>query len=387
MADLGDLFNVIGTQRALGNIQDNYGSGSDFAVQNPELAKIADTDPRTFQAMLPKIADRLLQQSALQKYGDIMNGNSIDPNAPAPPSALQQYGDGSTIPSAPQPLPGTLPISMQQPTQQIAPNANGRTAQLLPLIPSLPPKMQENLMGLAQGVPMNAGPAPAGETYQNGKLVPIPGAAQAAAQQKESETEATTTGTNLAEARKTLAVMQSNLPALNARLNEMKTFALGDPAQGIAPASYGSEHLIDQNGEGILADYHNTMKDPTSVSNTMLRQRAAQGVLPELGPQLAQAGIKGNKFLEQIASSASGINMNDAPAAKAAAIEGLRTQYMRNLQATQNQVAQLSGQPMPQQAIDTPAIANQTAPDQQASPQMPTPEMAKAILARRRANK
>ena len=160
MADISDIFNLIGEQKALSNIQDNYGSGSDFADSNPELAKIADTDPRTFQAMLPNIAQRQLQQSALKQYAQIMSKNSqpVQQGVPLDANSVlsQQLGNvgNSGIPD----------------------QAQDKTSQLLQLVPSLPQDIQQNVIKTAQGVPMNAGPPPAGQAYQNGKLVNVQGA-------------------------------------------------------------------------------------------------------------------------------------------------------------------------------------------------------------------
>lgn len=150
------------------------------------------------------------------------------------------------------------------------------------------------------------------------------------------------TGDNTAEANKTLNVMQANLPTVLQRLSQMKGAA--------TDASYGFG--VNGEGEGFKQQYHNQINDSTSQANAILRQRAAQGVLPELGPQLAQAGIKGNKFLETLSSSASGLNLGDSPDAKQAAIEGLKQQYINNLKSTARQVTQYGGKAPSEADID-----------------------------------
>ena len=69
----------------------------------------------------------------------------------------------------------------------------------------------------------------------------------------------------------------------------------------------------------------------TAAANQTIQQASKQGVLSELGPQLT--GLKGNKFLESIASGASGLNAADPPKTKVQAVNGLQDQYVANLKS------------------------------------------------------
>lgn len=340
MGLISEINDVIGQQNTLGGLQEWAKNGG--AQADPDFSNLAQLAPRAYEQLYPALIKMQLGGQAANQLA----GNS----SPSPTSALSQLGSsGDQTPNAP--IPQSLPA--QGDSQSPQPPQQSALLRMLPALTratggDLPAAMKilqdQRALSIPPGVTL-----PQGTEFVNGQVMPIPGAAQAAAQQEQTKKTGETTGTNLAEAQKTLSVMQSNLPSLNARLDEMKQYAVGNPQAGIAPASYGPNWLLDENGEGPIADYHNSKTDQTAVSNAMLKQRAAQGVLPELGPQLSQAGIKGNKFLEQLATSASGIPMNASPDAKAAAIEGLRTQYMRNMQATQQQVQQLGGQTAPQQ--------------------------------------
>lgn len=148
-----------------------------------------------------------------------------------------------------------------------------------------------------------------------------------------AETSGAEGGKNLAENQKTLTIMTSNLPQALDRFNEMSKYAK-DASSGLMAAT----HI----GPAIA----NTMNNPTSVANAKIEQLSAQGILPELGPQLAQAGIRGNKFLETLSSNASGLDLTDSPAAKQEVINGLREQYIKNLVSTNNSVAKMGGQPV-----------------------------------------
>lgn len=151
---------------------------------------------------------------------------------------------------------------------------------------------------------------------------------------------ATKEGGNAADAGKTLNVMSANLPVVMQRLQEME--------DAVPNASYG----LGVNNEGTGLKQQAASQFGYDKNNAILQQRAAQGILPELGPQLAQAGIRGNKFLETLASSASGLNLAASPEAKTAAIQGLREQYISNLKSTARQVRAQGGQAPSDAEID-----------------------------------
>ncbi len=155
------------------------------------------------------------------------------------------------------------------------------------------------------------------------------------------KTEAGKVGETSAEAGKTLNIMTANLPVVMQRLKEMDD------------ASAGSSYGFGVNNEGTGLKQQMASQFGYDKNNNILQQRSAQGVLPELGPQLAQAGIRGNKFLETLASSASGLNLAGSPEAKTAAIQGLREQYISNLKSTARQVRAQGGQAPSDAEIDT----------------------------------
>lgn len=165
---------------------------------------------------------------------------------------------------------------------------------------------------------------------------------------KQAISEAEKTGGNIAETGKTLKVMQANLPVVLQRLKEMR-----DASEN---ASYGFG--VNNEGSGIKQQAANQFNTEEAKPNTILEQRAAQGVLPELGPQLAQAGIKGNKFLETLASSASGVNLGASPEAKKEQINGLEEQYINNLKSTARQ-ARAYGDPSAPTDDQIDAMVNQ----------------------------
>lgn len=146
---------------------------------------------------------------------------------------------------------------------------------------------------------------------------------------KGKEAQATKEGTDAADIGKTLTVMKSNLPIALDRFEEMRSAAKN------ASADFGTETEDGSTPWKVLA--HDALKDETAKANAKITQTSAQGVLPELGPALAQAGIKGNKFLETLSSNASAIPLHLSPEAKIQNINGLEKQYINNLKATSQQ--------------------------------------------------
>lgn len=144
------------------------------------------------------------------------------------------------------------------------------------------------------------------------------------------------TGDALGDASKTLDIMQSNLPMALQRFENMRKAAEN--------SNYGFG--TNNEGTGFKQELSNQLSNDTATSNNTLQQYSSQGILPELGPQLAQAGIRGNKFLETLASNASGLNMSAPPATKKALIDGLENTYIGNLKSTAAQL-RANGLPAP----------------------------------------
>lgn len=166
--------------------------------------------------------------------------------------------------------------------------------------------------------------------------------AQGAVAPAAAKTQAEDTAKNLVEAQKTFNVAASNLPRAMQRFTELRGAA--------KDASYGGG-VSEQEPEGGFLDHFvpgpdyartfaqssigSALEPKTALANQTMEQATKQGILTELGPQMQ--GLKGNKYLESIASGASGLNLADPPAAKVQAINGLQDQYISNLKSLAQQ--------------------------------------------------
>lgn len=154
-----------------------------------------------------------------------------------------------------------------------------------------------------------------------------------------AKTQAGVTGTEVGDAKKTYDIATAGLPFALQRFTAMRD----------AAKSASSGMGVDQAGDGTAQQFANTslgkfIEPNTGTGNQTLKQYASQGVLGELGPQLAQAGVRGNKFLESIASNASGLDMSAAPDDKVTLINGLQDMYVQNLKK-EAAVLRSNGQP------------------------------------------
>lgn len=153
------------------------------------------------------------------------------------------------------------------------------------------------------------------------------------------KTQVEDTGKNIADAQKTYNVAAAMLPRAMQRFSQLR--------QASQDASYGGGVSDEEAGKEFhiippdyARSYARTMmgqitEPKRATANQIIEQAANQGILSELGPQLA--GLRGNKFLESIASSASGLNSADPPPAKLNAINGLQDQYISNLKSLADQ--------------------------------------------------
>lgn len=148
-------------------------------------------------------------------------------------------------------------------------------------------------------------------------------------------TEATKNAENLTDASKTFNAAAGNLPRAMQRFAQLREAAKN--------ASYGGG-VSEEDPGSTFGDYARNYARTASgqffepgraTSNQIIDQATKQGVLSELGPQLA--GLKGNKFLESIASGASGLNPADPSDTKINAINGLQDQYISNLKSLAEQ--------------------------------------------------
>ena len=158
---------------------------------------------------------------------------------------------------------------------------------------------------------------------------------------KQAENTGSKTGDEVGDTAKMVNVMQSNLPAVLQRFQDMRKAAdnassgLGVTAEGGGPYPAFANSAVG-----------NAIEPGTANANALLQQRAGQGILSELGPQLAQAGVRGNKFLETIANNASGLKMDAPPATKKILIDGLQQMYINNLKSNAAQLRAMN-QPAP----------------------------------------
>lgn len=159
---------------------------------------------------------------------------------------------------------------------------------------------------------------------------------------KAKQEEATKGGENLADAQKTFNVAASNLPRAMQRFQELRD----------ASANASSGLGVNSEGEGMYPSLARAFEPETAKANQIIQQASKQGILAELGPQLQ--GLKGNKFLEGIANSASGLNAADPAKVKVNAVNGLQDQYIANLKSLAAQRRQYGDKNAPtDEQIDT----------------------------------
>lgn len=259
-------------------------------------------------------------------------GGTPDPQTAAALAAYRQQNDMQIPPIDAQRASAGLPVGVGS---NLPPGA--------PITQNIPPVPASQLSAPPPPQPPAAMPAPQpGESmgqYQARLAAAKEGAiAQAGVAPAGAKTQAEDTAKNLVDATKTYNVAASNLPRAMQRFSELRGAAQN--------ASYGGGVSDQEPEQGFLnhflpgPDYArsfaqsaigNAIEPKTAMANQVMEQAANQGILSELGPQMQ--GLKGNKYLESIASSASGLNMADPPAVKINAINGLQDQYISNLKS------------------------------------------------------
>lgn len=185
----------------------------------------------------------------------------------------------------------------------------------------------------APGIQVSGNPPPQGG-------IPAPPAGPAALEaQKKAASEA---ATNAAAAQKNATLMLSNLPLMNNQFNKMRD---ANKISSFSP-------LNDEEGEGLATTYHGLNDqygggDPAASANATLKTLAAQNVIREIGPQLQQGGVKGNKFLESVIANSSGIDLSASKDARAKQIDLLQNNYNQGLQSTFSQLKAYGIDPTP----------------------------------------
>lgn len=303
----------------LTNEQKNFAAGGPLADKAAYIEPINEgpgnivLDPRTHQ-MIASAPSPEGYQTKLDAQG---NATAVPVPVGQPAGQLPTQG-----PITNPPMPDNGPFG-----------ASGGESGALPISPQ-----GKGAIPLVNGAPAPAALPPSTQVASN-EPATLP---EAIAKKAGIKTQAEDSAKNLVDSTKTLNVMQANLPVVLQRFQVMREAAKN--------AGYGLGN--DNEGEGILQQYHQTRDDQTGRANTVIKQASSQGILPELGPQLAQAGIRGNKFLETLASSASGLSLVDGPKAKQDAIDGLERQYIQNLKSTSRQVRAQGGQAPTEEEID-----------------------------------
>lgn len=279
------------------------------------------------------------------------------------PGGAPSVGGGMPAPQIPVqgpqdlgPLPPQKPIdpgSMPQPKPTIPPpgagafnstltGSQGEGAANVPLDQLAMPRSalampQANGVGTPPPDPRNY---PSMNAYQGAMKAWEEGQkAQAQVKPAGEKTQAEDTGKNIADAQKTYNVAVAMLPRAMQRFEQLRQASTdASYGGGVSDEEAGKEfHLVNpdyarwyaRTGMGQITE------PKRATANQIIEQAANQGILSELGPQLA--GLRGNKFLESIASSASGLNSADPPPAKINAINGLQDQYISNVRALADQ--------------------------------------------------
>lgn len=247
--------------------------------------------------------------------------------APQPAAMQPQAGPPMPPQGGPQ-IPPIAASALQPPVAPGGPMPNAPSGPAPVPVPS--PQISP-----ASGMPAPM-PGESNLQYQNRlEAAKAAAIAQGAVGPAGAKTQAEDTGKNIADAVKTYNVAAGNLPRAMQRFEQLR--------QAVPNASYGGGVNEEEPG-AIMGDYARNFartsggqlfEPKTAIANQTLEQATKQGILSELGPQLA--GLRGNKFLESIASGASGLNLADPPPAKLNAINGLQDQYISNLKSLATQ--------------------------------------------------
>lgn len=266
--------------------------------------------PGLFGSLSPVLSSAVMKSVV----GDRTTGGQGPGNQQAPEPTDPTQNPYSNIPAM-QGMP-----SGQQPMPQIPPVPQGALGgQQMPPPPTMP---------VSQGMPL----PPVGQTSNVPAFNPFSSVSTEAAKKSASEN-----AENAAEAGKTYNVMNANFDNMMQRVKDMTE---ANKASSFSP-------MNTDEGHGLVTMYHDLRNDPTASANAILQQRAAQGVLPELGPALSQAGIKGNKFLEGLANQANNIDLSKGQAGRQTQIDGLMKAYIQNMKSSHDQVSGLGGNPSP----------------------------------------
>lgn len=266
--------------------------------------------PGLFGSLAPALSSAAMKSVV----GDRTNGGQGPGNQQAPEPIDPTQNTYNNIPAM-HGLPGGQPMPQVPPVPQGA--LGGQ--QMPPPPPTMP---------VSQGASL----PPVGQTSNVPAFNPFSAVSTEAAKKSASENAA-----NAAEAGKTYNVMNANFGNMMQRVKDMTE---ANKASSFSP-------MNTDEGHGLVTMYHDVRNDPTASANAILQQRSAQGVLPELGPALSQAGIKGNKFLEGLANQANNIDLSKGQVGRQTQIDGLMKAYIQNMKSSHDQISGLGGNPSP----------------------------------------
>lgn len=310
---------------------------------------LAQTNPERYKFMAA-VKQAELAKTPEQKnaeYGTSNNtpaGNLVYGNAAKGAILPDQTYNGRTgVPidmRTAQPLGGAPVAPQTAPTPSQSPAANPAPATAtIPPIPSM-----ANAPSFA-AAPAGATAPPAPPSSMPNTSAAAPNTVSGFGTPLGTQAETTKTGENLADTQKTFNVTMSNLPRALTRFDELRK------ASADASSGYG----IDEGGEGPKETFAQSsggqfIEPKTALANQTIQQASKQGIIAELGPQLV--GMRPNKFLESIATGASGLNAADPPATKINAINGLQDQYVGSLKSLANQIRGFGGNAPSEAEID-----------------------------------
>lgn len=313
----------------------DHRAGATYRDINGNVAQAPTDHMQDFGASMPQYVQKetmLPGQQAAQSAAGTAYAGSLPVGQLA---GMAGVGGGGNIPPPPpasafsnMPAPNAAPVApvsssaLQPPGIQISGNAPPENPQAAPQQPaSAPPGIDPNMTAAQNTAALDAW-----------KATDI---AKEAVKPAGDKTASEDAGKNLADAQKTYNVAASNLPRAMQRFGQLR--------QAAQDASYGGgideedpgSHFSDYSRNFARTSLGSAIEPKVATANQIMDQATKQGILTELGPQLQ--GLKGNKFLEGIASGASGLNLADPPDVKVNAINGLQDQYISNLKSVAEQ--------------------------------------------------
>lgn len=321
-----------------------YGSAMAFSDPN-ELMKIGVTaamgDHRAGSSYVGNDGQRHFVPTDQQQNDIPVGGATPQPTQPIPngtPAPSLPVDGPQVLPGAPQPMqPQGIPASQLQQAGAPVPPAASPVG-----IPTPPPSTGGIQL---QGSP----PATMPESMPEMSKAPLPG-------------ESSNAFHNRLEVEKANQIARGSIkPAIEKKIGEVEGENAAEDLQQYISARTQTQSVLDkindmhqanklssfnalnsEGGAGPMSFYHRLRSDPTSQANTKLEQIRDQGLISQVGPQLAATGAKGNRLLEGIITGSDSFRLDQGKPAVATSIDGLGLNYIRN-QVSQYDKAKESG--------------------------------------------